>query len=149
MKRDIYIEIAASLIVLLFAYTGISKMTDMQLFIGDMQKQPLPDWLKAPLVWIIPLTEIITAASLIFNKTRPVGFYAAAIILFVFTFYTILVLSRFFGKIPCSCGGFLRTLSWPQHLLLNMFFLMLAVSAIMYQHKLKNVKTAGKTGRSS
>ena len=147
MKRDIYTEIAASLIVLLFVYAGISKLTDMPLFVKDMEKQPLPDWLKMPLVWVIPFTEIIIAGLLVFKKTRLAGFYAAAIILFAFTCYTILVLSLFFGKIPCSCGGFIRTLSWPQHLLLNLFFLLVSVAAIMYRQKLKRAAESSPTAR--
>jgi len=141
MKRDTYTEIAASLIVLLFVYAGTSKLTDMELFVKDMEKQPLPSWLKMPLVWVIPFMEIIIAGLLVFKRTRLAGLYAAAIILFAFTCYTILVLSLYFGQIPCSCGGFIRTLSWPQHLLLNLFFLLAAVAAIMYQYKLKKITT--------
>lgn len=135
MKKDIYIEIAAGLIVLLFMYASASKLFDLQSFIHEMERQPLPLWLKRPLVWIVPGTEILVSAALLFPKTRLAGFYAAAVLLFAFTCYTVLVLSLFFGKIPCSCGGVIKSLSWPQHLLLNLFFLLLAVAAIMYQRR--------------
>jgi len=137
MKKEIYIEIAASLIVLLFVYAGASKLTDMPRFINDMEKQPLPSAVKPAMAWFIPAVEIFIAGLLVFSRTRLAGLYAAAILLLIFTMYTILVLSFFFNRIPCSCGGFIRSLSWPEHLFLNLFFLLLAVAAIMYRHRLK------------
>jgi hypothetical protein len=29
-----------------------------------------------------------------------------------------------FGRIPCSCGGLISSLSWTQHLFFNLFFLL-------------------------
>jgi hypothetical protein len=36
---------------------------------------------------------------------------------------------------PCSCGGVLVRLSWRQHVLFNMFFLLVCGSGIVLERK--------------
>jgi phage shock protein PspC (stress-responsive transcriptional regulator) len=36
-------------------------------------------------------------------------------------------------RLPCSCGGVLQQLSWKQHLIFNLFFLLLAVVGIVLE----------------
>jgi len=39
-------------------------------------------------------------------------------------------MKAFVEKLPCSCGGVIAKLSWNQHLLLNLGFVLLALGAI-------------------
>jgi hypothetical protein len=59
-----------------------------------------------------------------------VGFYLSALLLIIFTGYIALVLLNYFGRVPCSCGGVIRTLGWGLHLIFNVFFLLLSFLGI-------------------
>ncbi len=43
----------------------------------------------------------------------------------------------FVKHLPCSCGGVLQGLSWGQHLLFNLLFLLLAVMGTLLESKPK------------
>ena len=51
------------------------------------------------------------------------------ILVTAFTSY-IICMKAFVEKLPCSCGGVIAKLSWNQHLLLNLGFVLLALGAI-------------------
>lgn len=142
MKQDTAIQIICTLLVFLFVYAAVSKLADVTTFTGDMNNQPLPAFLKPILVWAVPLTELIVVALLIFDITRLAGLYAALILMMAFTFYTTVVLLHFFAYIPCSCGGIIKNLSWQQHLVLNVFFVLISLIGILkYPLKTQHFKT--------
>lgn len=122
--------VIASLLVLVFSYAAASKLSDPALYSYDMAKQPLPAWLQTLALWLLPALEIACCGLLLVRKTRLAGFGMAAVLMFVFTTYTALALSGRLGTVPCSCGGVIRTLNWPQHLWLNTVFLVLSVTGI-------------------
>lgn len=131
MKQDTIIKIICTLLVFLFVYASVSKLADFKTFTGDMYNQPFPGYLKPILIWAVPLTELATVALLIFDKTRLIGLYASLILMIGFTIYTAVVLMHFFEYIPCSCGGAIKNLSWQQHLVFNLFFVMISLIGII------------------
>ena len=142
MKKETAINIICTLLVFLFVYAAISKLTDFAGFIADMYNQPLPRFLKPILIWALPAIELMVAALLIFDTTRLAGLYASLVLMVAFTFYTTVVLLHFFQYIPCSCGGIIKNLTWPQHFVLNLFFVLIAVIGIFkYPLKTRNYKT--------
>jgi hypothetical protein len=52
----------------------------------------------------------------------------------LFSGYTLIILHAF-SYIPCSCGGIIKRLTWRQHLVLNLFFVGLAIAGIILQRK--------------
>jgi putative oxidoreductase len=142
MKRKVLIEVIASLLVLLFLYACGSKWADFTIYVGDMNNQPFPNELTSWLVWTIPPIELAIALAIAFERTRLVGFYASLVLLLIFTIYTIAVLLHAFKYIPCSCGGIIRKLSWPQHLVFTLFFagLSLVGSVLLRRLQQKDVK---------
>jgi hypothetical protein len=130
MKRKIIIEIISSLLILLFLYASVSKWLAFKLFIGEMNNQPFPNWLTPFLVWSIPFIEVIIAIGLIFEKTRVPAFYASLFLMLAFTIYSVAILLHAFKYIPCSCGGVIRKLTWPQHLFFNLFFVGISLVGI-------------------
>tara|TARA_R110000764_G_scaffold553_2_gene2141 strand:+ start:416 stop:775 length:360 start_codon:yes stop_codon:yes gene_type:complete len=87
--------------------------------------------------WAIPFSELAVALLLILKKTRLMGLYGAAVLMLLFTGYTLAIL--FFAPYkPCSCGGIISLLSWEQHLVLNAILLLLALLAILLSPKHKN-----------
>ena len=131
MRKKVITEIISSLLVLLFLYASLSKFFDFRHFIGQMNNQPFPNWMTPYLVWSIPSLEIAITVALIFEKTRTPGLYASLILMAAFTIYTVAILLRFFGRIPCSCGGVIEKLTWQQHLALNLFFVAIALAGIL------------------
>ena len=135
MKRKIIIEIISSLLILLFLYASISKWLAFKLFIGEMNNQPFPNWITPFLVWSIPFIEVLIAVGLIFEKTRVHALYASLFLMLAFTVYTVAILLHAFKYIPCSCGGVIRKLTWPQHLFFNLFFVGISILGIMLKKR--------------
>lgn len=142
MKKETTLKIICALLVFLFVYAAISKLANYGGFTADMNNQPLPGFVKPILVWAVPLTELAIVTLLIFDTTRLAGLYASLVLMAVFTFYTTVVLLHFFKYIPCSCGGIIKNLSWQQHLVLNLFFVLISLIGIVkYPLKTKNYQT--------
>jgi putative oxidoreductase len=135
MKRKIIIEIISSLLILLFLYASVSKWLAFKTFIGEMNNQPFPNWMTPFLVWSIPFIEVLIAIGLIFEKSRVQSFYASLILMLAFTIYTVAILSHAFKYVPCSCGGVIRKLTWPQHLFFNLFFVGISILGIILKKR--------------
>lgn len=135
MRRRILIEVIAALLIFLFLYASTSKWLAFGEFIGEMNNQPFPNWMTPYLVWTIPSLEVLTAGCLVFERTRLWGLWGAFALMTAFTVYTITVLLHFFQYIPCSCGGIIKNLSWKEHLVLNLFFLLLAVAGLLLRRR--------------
>ena len=114
--KNIFLSSIYVALAILFLHTASSKFLNFSGFVHDMNNQPFPNNWTPFLVWAIPLTEIAIVISYFFSKTRLAGLYASLILMSVFTIYSALVLLHVFAYVPCSCGGFIKLLSWPQHL---------------------------------
>ena len=134
-KRQILIECISALLILLFLYASMSKFMDFHTFTGEMMNQPLPHYLTRFLIWFIPITEIGLCLLLLFERTRLLGLYGSLGFMSLFTIYSIIIILNFFGRIPCSCGGVIKRLTWRQHIVFNLFFVALSISGIILQRK--------------
>lgn len=128
-------DLAVALLVLLFTYTGVSKWLDLPTFASTLYNQPFPFWLAPILARVIPSIEILTALLLLFTHSQRIGLRIALILLVTFSLYTGAVLLHFFHKIPCTCGGIFRYLSWKQHLLVNIGLVLIAFFAFYTKHR--------------
>lgn len=135
VKKQVMLECVSALLILLFLYASLSKFMDFKTFIGEMNNQPLPKSWTPFLVWFIPCTEIVLSALLIFERTRLLGFYGSVVLMSLFTVYAMLILLHFFPRVPCSCGGIIKRLTWQQHLAFNLFFVALSVSGVIIQRR--------------
>ena len=134
-KRQILLECISALLIMLFLYASLSKFLDFYTFTGEMNNQPLPNSWTPFLVWFIPCSEILMCIALLFERTRLIGFYASLFFMSLFTIYSIFIVLNFFGRIPCSCGGVIKRLTWTQHIVLNLFFVALSISGIVLQRR--------------
>jgi hypothetical protein len=135
MKKEYLLTIAASLLIMLFLYASISKIIHPKTLMHDMYNQPFPAWLAGIFVIAVPSVEILIAMALIFDRTRMIGFCGSLLLMALFTGYTASILLHFFPRVPCGCGGVIRMLSWPQHLVFNLFFLGVALTGIVILKK--------------
>ncbi|MFC0514618.1 MauE/DoxX family redox-associated membrane protein [Mucilaginibacter angelicae] len=132
MKKDLIFDFITALLVLLFLYTGLSKLLDFKTFELSMRFQHLPDWITYPLIYILPPAELAVAALLISGKSRIPGLYAFLALMISFTLYVGAVLLHMFPKSPCACGGVIKSLGWGEHFLLNLLFTGLAAIALRH-----------------
>ena len=137
--REIIVEVTSLLFIILFAYAGLTKLLEGHLFYDNIRNSPiLGGKAMASLAsWTIPLSELTVALLLIWKKTRLIGLYLAAVMMLLFTGYTLAIV--FFAPYrPCSCGGVISLLSWEQHLVFNLVLFLLAMMAIFLSPKHKN-----------
>lgn len=141
--------------VVLFGYTAFSKLWDIKNFQSAMWHSKSIRPYIIPLSYIVPIIEIIISlllaihfikitASKHFQKVKinflKIGLYASFILMLAFTGYVVYILIAFDGNLPCTCGGFISTMTWPQHLILNGLFLLLAVRGIYLMRKQKKLE---------
>lgn len=124
------IEIITAVLVLLFTYTGMSKLLHHDEFVHQLVKSPYTEQIASVTAWLLPLTELGVSLLLYIKRTRLAGLYAAFTLMLFFTVYVYSML-HFSYYVPCSCGGVLASLSWTQHFWFNVFFTVLSLTGIL------------------
>lgn len=134
MEKKRVVEIIACLYILLFVYAAVTKLLDYDKFVVQIGQSPiLTNW-SGYIAWLVPAIELFISLLLIFPTTRLTGLYASVGLMVMFTTYIILA-SKFSDYVPCSCGGVLQDMTWGQHLVFNLFFLVSGVVAILIYPK--------------
>lgn len=141
-SENYYLQLVIFLLTFLFIYTAVSKLSDFNVFRGQLYKQALPHSLETLLLWTLPGTEILTAALLAFRRTRRAGLYISFCLMLLFTGYVGLALLKVLGPVPCSCGGVIKSLGWKWHLVFNIFFLLLSLSGIYLANRERRISGA-------
>jgi hypothetical protein len=140
-KRSQFIRIIAVYMIpvallLLFAYTGASKLVSHSLFLHQLSKMPLIKSYAAFISYFIPTIELVTAILLMIAPFRVTGLILSCLLMASFTAFVAFVLT---GKHqPCSCGGVISEMNWAQHLIFNSAFTVLAITSLWY-HKYLHV----------
>jgi len=134
-RRLVIIELAVSLLILLWVYTAVSKLLTFDSYQSQMYHQPIPHALASILICSLPTFEILTAVLLILPKLKFWGLLSSIILMTVFSVYVALVTLHVFDRMPCSCGGLLKNMSWTGHLLFNLFFLLLSFITIILHNR--------------
>lgn len=124
MKRELLTEIIACLLIILFIYTGVTKLLDFEKFSAQIGQSPLLTKWASLLAIVVPILELIVALLLALRASRLIGFYGSFFLLTIFTIY-IVIATSFADYVPCSCGGVIEHMTWPQHLIFNVAFLLL------------------------
>lgn len=136
--KNIVVDIICLLFVLLFVYAATSKLFDFENFKIQLGQSPL---LSAVVNWIsitVPVLEIIIAASLLLRHIRLLGLYACYLLLIMFTAYIYIILN-YSAFVPCSCGGILEKMTWEEHMIFNICFIILAIVGILFIPAKSNV----------
>ncbi|OQP62272.1 hypothetical protein A4R26_17945 [Niastella populi] len=130
LKKQIVVEVISSLLIILFIYTALSKLSNYNNFIAQLSKSPFITSYANSIAWSIPAVEIVLSLLLVFNKTRLLGLYASFFLMSLFTAYLVIMLN-FSYYIPCSCGGVLQYLTWNEHIVFNSFFIVIAGTGVL------------------
>jgi uncharacterized membrane protein YphA (DoxX/SURF4 family) len=127
--RELTINVISLLFILLFAYAASSKLLDYNTFTVQIAQSPLLTAFAGFLGWMVPFLEIVIAVLLFFPRTRLAAMYVSFFLMILFTAYIFIILN-FSDFVPCACGGVLEEMSWSQHLIFNLAFVLLAGMAI-------------------
>jgi hypothetical protein len=137
-NKQFIIDTICVLFIILFIYTATSKIFDYGNFKAQLGRSPLLarfwNW-----IWLVPTIEIGVSLLLPFPNTRLLGLYASFCLMTMFTVYIFTIL-RFGEFIPCSCGGVLQKMTWPQHMWFNIVFILIALTGIILQSQKSNTK---------
>jgi hypothetical protein len=134
MKKESIVTIISCAFFILFTYTAVNKLVAYNFYLFDLKRSPILSRFAIPLSVLVPVSELIVAALIFPNKTKRIGFLGALILMATFTIYVAYVL-KFTKERPCTCGGIIRTLSWPNHLIFNIAFLILAIFGFILTKK--------------
>lgn len=135
------VDFICALFVVLFVYTATSKFLDYEKFRVQIGQSPLLTAIAGIVAWLIPAIELMVAGLLLWLRTRLIGLYAAFSLMVAFTAY-IIVITQFSDNIPCSCGGVLSKMTWNEHLVFNILFVILAAVAVILHPKDRTVADA-------
>ncbi len=128
--RTALIQIVGYLFILLFVYAALSKVLDFEAFRLQLAQSPLLGAYAGIIALVVPGLEVLIAILLTVSRFRVLGLYASFTLMVMFTAYIYIILN-FSDFIPCSCGGVLEKLSWTQHLIFNIVFIILAGVAVL------------------
>lgn len=129
------IEAIIAVLLLLWIYTGLSKLIHYDKFVFEAGRSPFLQHMAPFIAATLPAGELVIAALLIFKRTRVAGLYASLFLMTLFTGY-VYVMLRYAYDLPCSCGGIIELLSWEQHLIVNLLLTVLTAVAILLQSRL-------------
>jgi hypothetical protein len=107
----------------LLDYTSFRQVLSRSPLIGDK---------AAVLALALPIIEGLVSALLFIPWTRLWGLYGSLILMSAFTLYLVYMIS-FTPHLPCSCGGVLKQMTWNQHLIFNIIFLLLSLTGVLLQ----------------
>jgi putative oxidoreductase len=132
MKRSLFSILITMFLVLLFAYTAVSKVLDYELFVFQMKLAPLPlmRTIAPVLGWFMPVLELGLCAGLMIRRFHLIALYSIVCLLLIFEAYIGgMLLSG--QHLPCTCGGIISKMNWKEHLLFNAFVIVLCCYVII------------------
>ena len=132
------IYIVALLHILLFTYAAASKILDFQNFQVQLGQSPLLSAFAVAVSYAVPIVEFILVMLLLFSRFRLIGLYGSFVLMTMFSAYIVIILN-FSSFTPCSCGGILEKMSWTQHLIFNIVFVVISAIAIILHSKTRFV----------
>lgn len=124
------------LLIILWTYAAVSKLLKYEDFRIRLSQFPFIGDYANVLVWLVPGVQIIIALLFFFRRFKDEAFFASVVLLLIFTAYIGAVIN-FADSIPCSCNGVLSSLSWKEHILFNLGFLVLALAGLVMSPQLK------------
>jgi uncharacterized membrane protein YphA (DoxX/SURF4 family) len=136
LTKSTIVEIISMLFIILFLYTGISKLMEYGVFKEQIAESPILQPIAPFIAWSLPLTEFLVSLLLIIPRWRLKGLYASLALMIAFTIY-IGAIMIFAKELPCSCGGIISELSWQGHLIFNGIFILLAFAGVKLERQMR------------
>lgn len=132
--RHLVVRIVCYLYIFLFVYTAVSKLLEFNDFRTQLGQSPVFAAIAEFVAYCVIIAELVISVLLVSEKTRKAGLLFALALMIMFTTYIIIILN-FATFTPCSCGGFIESLGWTEHLIFNLAFVLLALTALYLSSK--------------
>ncbi|MCX2477176.1 hypothetical protein OQZ33_22775 [Pedobacter sp. MC2016-05] len=130
------VDLAVYSYILLFFYTAFSKLITYSAFLKVLSDLPLIGAWHQAIAMLVIFLEVLFGVLLVIPGGRIKGLWMSLGLMMLFTFYLgYHVMLR--SKLPCSCGGVISGMTWPQHVAFNVGFILLAVAGIMADRRMK------------
>lgn len=139
--HSFFVQVTCYLYVLLFVYTAINKLLDIEDFSVQLAQSPLLSAYAGLIAPAVISAELLIVLLLSFKTTRLTGLYASFFLMVAFTVYIYLILN-YSDFVPCSCGGIIEKLGWSEHLVFNIVFALLVLFAILLTEKKKGTRSS-------
>lgn len=136
--NKIAIEVIVAILLLVWLHTGISKLIDHRSFQVQLTQNPIFHNIATLASYAGPILEIILAILLIPKKTRLWGLAGSFFLMGFFSWYVYYLMTTL-PSLPCSCGGIVGWLNWPQHLTLNIFLTVISLIGFFLVRKQKRI----------
>lgn len=114
------------ILLCLWIPVSIDKLLNFEVFKAGILRQPFSDTLGYALIYTLPFLEALIVVFLLLSKLRFCGFLLSTVMMVAFTAYIGLALAGTWEKLPCGCGSVISGLSWKQHFIFNLFFLLIS-----------------------
>jgi hypothetical protein len=131
MNLHPFVIIINGLLIILWIYSSLSKLFELQKFKHAMLAQVFPKWIGRILVFLVPMLEIITIVLLFNPGTRLIGMYTSLFTMTAFTLYVGGAVFKIYERTPCACGGLFNRLNWSKHFKLNIVLTLIALAGII------------------
>lgn len=129
--KELVIDTAAYLFILLFLYTAYAKFSDLEAFEKTLSGLALVGGAAPFISWAIPTAETAVAGLLIVPRLRMAGLKASLVLMILFTAYLVYIVLTA-SSLPCNCGGVISSLSWNEHIFFNAGFIALAAVVLLF-----------------
>lgn len=133
-NRKPIVDVIAALFILIFFYTAISKSVNINYTVATLRSASVFKPVAWEVAWGVVFLEYIIVSLLFFPKLKRFGLIASFILMTLFSLY-IIYMKIVVPSLPCSCGGIISKLNWNQHLMLNIFLIVLALLGIWLTKK--------------
>jgi putative oxidoreductase len=119
--KKFFIELTVFAFILLFVYSATSKLIDLDRSVYFMRRLPVIHRFDKLLMIAVSAGEYIVTGMLLLQKMRRKGLLLSIALMLLFSLFIVMMLV-YAKDLPCSCGGVISSLTWPQHLLFNLGF---------------------------
>lgn len=120
--------------MMLFLFSGYEKLASHEQFLKGLEKVAIVGSYAWLVSWSVPLMEIGIGILLAINRTAKLGLIAFISLMTAFNFYIGAVL-LWAETLPCHCNILVKSLSWPQHIVFNLVFILLGCLGLRLQRK--------------
>ncbi len=143
--KNIFLNTTAFIFIVLFVYTVSDKLINLQEFREFLSRLELIGFMGGVLAVLIPIFELLISLLLLVPSLRRLGMLASCVLMSLFTLY--LIYMRFTAaELPCHCGGAISTLSWTQHIWLNLMLILLSALVVFINRGFSNRRTKAGAG---
>lgn len=135
--REIAVTFYGALLIGLWLFVAHNKLMDFDEHLKAMLRQPFARPLAIVLAYIVPVSELLAALLIGYQRTRLIGLGLSSVMMIVFTIYVgTAIIHMWSERLPCSCGLIVQ-IGWKDHFVLNSFLTLISIWAFLLQYWIK------------